>query len=111
MSLFRACQTICVISLVCIFSNLAEAKDISTLQTAVALAREDMDKAKNKHEVDAQAVTQQQQVVAERKKQLAEDNRQLDKMQKDTKQALEKYIEAKKKYEKAQANLDAAWGK
>ena len=111
MSLLRACQTICIISLVCIFSPLAEAKDISTLQTAVALAREDMDKVKNKHEADAQAVTQQQQVVAERKKQLAEENSQLGKMQKDTKQAWEQYIEAKKKYEKAQANLDAAWGK
>jgi hypothetical protein len=67
MSLLRACQAICIISLVCNFSHFAEAKDVSPLQTAVTLAREDMDKAKNEHEANAQAVTQQQQVVAERK--------------------------------------------
>jgi len=107
----RAYQAICFVSLVCIFSHLAEAKDISTLQTAVTLAREDMDKAKDQHEADAQAVTQQQQVIAERKKQLAEENSQLNKMQQDTKRAWEQYLEAKQKYDKAQANLDAAWGK
>ncbi len=111
MSLLRACQAICIISLVCIFPHLAEAKDISTLQTAVALAREDMEKAKDKHDANAQAFTQQQRVVAERKKQLDEENSQLDKIQKDTKQSWEEYLGAKKKYEKAQANLDAAWGK
>lgn len=70
-----------------------------------------MEKAKDKHDAKAKAVTQQQGVVAERKKQLANESSQLDKMQKDTKQAWEEYLEAQKKYEKAQADLDAAWSK
>ncbi len=111
MSLLRTHQSICIISLVCIFSHLAEAKDISTLQTALTLAREDMEKAKDKHEANAQAVTQQQRIVTERKKQLADESRQLDKMQKDTKRAFEQYLEAKQKYEKTQSILNAAWGK
>ena len=111
MFLPRVHQAICIISLACIFSHLAEAKDINTLQTALALAREGMEKAKDKHEADAQAAIQQQRIVAERKKQLADESKQLDKMQKDTKRAWEQYLEAKQKYEKAQSTLDAAWGK
>jgi hypothetical protein len=99
-----------IISLICILSSFAEAKDISTLQTALTLAREDMEKAKDKHEANAQAVAQQQKIVEQRKKQLADESSQLDKMQKDTKQALAQYLEAQQKYKKAQANLDEAWG-
>ena len=106
----RRIQSFCIISLVCIFSNLAEAKDVTTLQTAASLARENMEQAKLNHETNVQAVTQQQQVVAQLKKRLAEENSLLDKMQKDTKQAQEQYLEAQRKYEKAQASLDEAWG-
>jgi len=42
---------------------------------------------------------------------LTDESNQLDKMQKDTKRAWQQYLEAKQKYEKAQATLDAAWGK
>lgn len=111
MHLFRVHPSICIISLICIFSHLAEAKDISTLQTALTLAREDMEKAKDKHEANVQAANQQQRIIAERKKQLADESRQLDQMQKDTKRAWEQYLEAKQKYEKAQSTLNAAWGK
>ena len=103
-------QSFCIISLVCIFSSLAEAKDIGTLQTASSLARENMEQAKLNHETNVQAVTQQQQIVAQLKKRLAEESSRLDQMQKDTKQALEQYLEAQRKYEKAQSNLDEAWG-
>jgi chromosome segregation ATPase len=95
----------------CIFSHLAVAADISTLQTALSLVRENMEKAKDKHDAKTKAVTQQQGIVAERKKQLADESRQLEQMQKETKQAWEEYLDAQKKYEKAQANLDSAWGK
>jgi len=111
MSLLKIYQSIFIIFLICIFPYVAEANDISTLQTSLTLAREDMETAKEKHEADVQAVTQQQQVVAERKKQLADDNRQLEKMQTDTRQSWEQYLEAKKKYEKAQSTFDAAWDK
>lgn len=103
-------QSLCIISLICIFSNLAEAKDISTLQTALSLARENMEQAKSKHEADVQSVTQQKQIVEQRKKQLADESSRLDQMQKDAKQAWEQYLEAQRKYEKAQSNLDEAWG-
>ena len=89
----------------------AEAKDLSTLQTALSLAHDDMEKAKNNHDTNAQAVAEQQRVVAEKKKQLAAETGQLGKMQQDTKQAWAQYIEAQRKYEKAHADLDAAWGK
>ena len=111
MFLLRANQFICIISLVCIASSLVEAKDINTLQTALTLAREDMEKAKYKHESNAQAVTQQQQIIAERKKQLTDEIRQLDQMQKDMKQAWRQYLEAKQKYEKTQSTFNSAWGK
>ena len=70
-----------------------------------------MEQAKDKHEADVQAISQQQKIIAEHKKQLAEDNRQLGKLQTDTRQAWEQYLVAKKKYDKAQSTLDAAWGK
>ena len=111
MSFLRTCQSVLIFSIICIFSHLAEAEDISTLQTALTLALEDMEKAKGKHEANAQAVTQQQQVVAERKKQLADESSQLTKMQKDADLAWEQYLEARKKHEKAQSALNAAWGK
>ncbi len=107
----RAYQAICLVFLVCFFSHLAEAMDISALQTALSLARENMEKAKDEHEANAKAVSKQQQIVEERKKQLTDESNQLDKMQKDTKRAWQQYLEAKQKYEKAQATLDAAWGK
>lgn len=111
MFLLRAHQSVYIISLICIFSHLAEARDISTIQTALTLAREDMEKAKDKHEANVQAVIQQQRTIAERKKQLADESRQLDKMQKDVKQAWAQYLEARQKYEKAQSTFNAAWGK
>ena len=111
MALLRIHRSICLFSLICIFSNFAEAKDISTLQTALTLAREDMERAKDKHEASTRSVIQQQRIVADRKKQLADESRQLDKMQKDTKLAWEQYIAAKQKYEKARSTLNAAWGK
>jgi len=113
MFFLRIHRSACIISLICacIFSNFAEAADISSLQTALMLARGDMEKAKNKHEANTQAIAQQKKIVAERQKQLADENKQLDKMQKDAKQDLDLYLEAKQKYEKAQSNFNAAWGK
>ena len=111
MSLLRLYQSICIIFLICIFPNLANATDISTLQTALSLGRENMEKAKIEHDAKVKAVTEQQRIVAERKKQLADESSLLEKMQKDAKQAWEEYLNAQKQYEKTQADLDAAWGK
>lgn len=102
---------VCMIALMGVFSSLAEAADVSVLQTALSLARDEMDAAQRKHDASAQAVAQQQKIVARRKAQLAEENRRLEALQKDAKQGDAQYLEAKQKYDKAQANLDAAWRK
>lgn len=109
MSFLRIHQSIFIIAIVCISSHLAEARDITTLQTALALAQDDMEKAKNKHEASAQAFARQKLVVEEQKRQLAEGTKLLEKIQMDNKQASEQYIEAKQKYEKAQSTFKEAW--
>ncbi len=68
MSLLRSYQSVCILSLICLFTPVAGAADISTLQTALSLVREDMEKAKNEHDAKVKAVAEQQRVVAERKK-------------------------------------------
>jgi hypothetical protein len=110
-SLLQTCQSICIVLLICVFSSLAEGADISTLQTALSLVREDMEKTKSEHDAQVKAITEQQRIVAERKRQLADESSQLEKMQKNAKKTWEEYLEAQHRYEKAQANLDAAWGK
>lgn len=94
-----------------IFLPQVEAADISTLQTALALARDNMDQAKAKQDADLQAIAQQQKIVAARKKELADETARLEKMQKNAKQDEALFRETKVKYDKAQANLDAAWKK
>jgi len=93
------------------FSPLVDAKDLSTLQSAVTYAREDMEKAKAAHEANNQEVVRQQQIVEERKKQLAEESKRLEKAKNNTIASQKQYLEAQKKYEKAQSALDDAWGK
>ena len=68
--------------------GMADAKDLSTLQSAVTYARDDMEKAQAAHETNTQSVARQQQVVEERKKQLADESKKLEKMQQDTGRSL-----------------------
>lgn len=93
------------------FFNWAEARDLSVLQSGVTYAREDMDKAQAAHEANIQEVARQQHIVEEHKKQLAEDSKRLEKARNNTVASQKLYLEAKKKYEKAQSLLDDAWGK
>jgi predicted Holliday junction resolvase-like endonuclease len=109
MNFSRIYQIVFMMIFLCAFSLLAKAADISTLQTALALAQDNMDQAKNKRESTAQAIVHQQRVVEEQKKQLAEANKRLEKMQLENKQASEQYLEAKQKFENAQATLKQAW--
>ena len=94
-----------------VFAPLADAKDLSVLQSAANYAREDMEKARAAHEANTQEVVQQQRLVEERKKQLAEENKRLEKAKNNTVASQKLYLEARKKYEKAQSILDDAWGK
>jgi hypothetical protein len=111
MPVLRIHQLGCIISLVFALAPMAEAKDLSVLQSAVTYAREDMEKAKAEQEANALAVTQQQRIVDERKKQLAAETRLLEKAQKDTQLSRAKHLDAQKKYEKSRSTLDEAWGK
>ena len=111
MPFLRSLLLICILMVPGVFPPFAEAADVSTLQTALALARENMEKAKTKQDADQQAIAQQQKIVAARKKELADETAKLEKMQKDSRQDEVQYREAMQKYSKAQANLDAAWKK
>lgn len=94
-----------------IFPTLADARDLSVLQSAVTYARDDMEKAKTTHETNTQEVVRQQQIVEAQKKQLAEESKRLEKAKNNTVASQKLYLEAKKKYEKAQSTLDEAWNK
>jgi septal ring factor EnvC (AmiA/AmiB activator) len=105
----RISQVVLMMTILCALSQIAKAGDISTLQTALALAQDNMEQAKIKRESTAQAIVHQQRVVEEQKKQLAEANKRLEKMQLENKQASEQYLETKQKYDNAQATLKQAW--
>ena len=111
MSALRILQLASIVSFVFVGSQLAEAKDLATLQSAVTFARDDMDKAQADHEASKLALTQQQRIVEERKRQLAEETKKLEKMQKDTDRAWKQYQDAKQKFDKEQSILDEAWRK
>ena len=104
-------QFVCMVLSIFIYFNMAEARDLSTLQSAVTYAREDVEMAKSKHEANERAVTQQKRIVDERKKQLAGESKRLDKAQQDVILSEKQYLEAQKKYQKAQSALDQAWNK
>ena len=112
MSIF---QFVCRAGILCAASFMLSlpvmAADVSALQTALSIAQDDLDTAKARRETRNQAITQQQQIVAARKKDLETESAKLEKMQKDSRQEELQYQEALRRYQKAQANLDAAWKK
>ena len=94
-----------------IFSPLANAKDLPALQSAATYAREGMDKAKTAHEANNQEIIRLQKIIETQKKQLAEENLRLEKAKSNAVASEKQYLEAQKKYEKAQSVLDEAWSK
>ncbi|MDX8399216.1 MAG: hypothetical protein R8K20_03095 [Gallionellaceae bacterium] len=110
MPYLRSYQACCLFTLLCIFSHFAEARDVSTLQTALGLARSEMDVLKRKHDADVQSVNQRQQNIVELKRQLTESNKQLAIKQRDSKLTHDRYLKAKQKADKLQAELDRVWG-
>lgn len=94
-----------------VLSPSVNARDLSVLQTAVTYAREDMEKTKTAHEANSKEVVRQQQIVENLKKQLAEESKRLENAKNNTVASQKLYLEAQKKYEKAQSALDDAWGK
>jgi len=110
MSNLRSYQACCLFTLLCVFSHFAEARDVSTLQTALGLARGEMDVLKRKYDANAQSISQQQQNIVGLKRQLAESNKQLANKQRNSQLTHNRYFEAKQKVDKLQAELNQAWG-
>jgi hypothetical protein len=80
----------------------AQAKDLSALQTAVEVAREQMQSAEADYKADAQH-------VAASKKNLEDAQKQLAQSQHKAAESLQRYQEAKGRYQRAQTTLDNAW--
>lgn len=94
-----------------VFPTLADAKDLPALQSAATYALDSMDKAKAAHEANNQEVARLQKIIETHKKQLAEENLRLEKAKNNAVASEKQYLEAQKKYEKAQSTLDEAWRK
>ena len=80
----------------------AQAKDLSALQTAVQIARNEMEKARMERDADAQRLSAAEKEMEMLKKQLEAER-------KKAAQSESTYLESKQKYDKAQTALDKAW--
>lgn len=85
-------------------SSLAWSEDVSALQTAVHIAQGELERAQKERDTFNRR-------VAEEEKELAELKAQLEADRKKAAEAATRYLESKKKYDKAQAALEKAWKK
>lgn len=83
---------------------LALAKDLSALQTALQMSLNEMKAAEAERDADAQQAAKTEKEVVRLKEQL-------EAQRKKSAQSETRYIESKKRYNKAQDNLDQAWKK
>jgi len=93
------------------FLGSSNAEDLSALQSAASYAWKDMDNAKTLNQANNQEVILQQQVVEDKKRQLAEEEKRLEQAINKAAASQKHYLEARKKYEKAQSALDNVWDK
>lgn len=82
--------------------SVAQAKDLSALQTAVEVSRDDMSSAKADYDADVQRVEASKKNLADAQKRLAD-------AQAKARQSRKRYQEARARYDKAQTTLDNAW--
>src|SRR3989338_202389 len=80
----------------------ALARDLSTLQTALRIAQDEVKAAEAERDTDAQRVTATEKEMERLKKQLEAER-------KKAAQSEKRYLEGKKRYDKAQAAFDQAW--
>ena len=80
----------------------AQAKDLSALQTAAEVSRQDMRSAQAEYNADAQQVEVGKKNLAAARQRLAD-------AQAKAEQSRRRYQEAKARYDKAQTALDNAW--
>lgn len=79
-------------------------EDVSALQTAVQIARDEVSKALKARDTLSQRVAREENELAELKAQLEADRIK-------AAESAKHYLESKEKYDKAQAALDRAWKK
>lgn len=80
------------------------AKDLSTLQTAMQVSRDEMEAAEAERDADAKR-------VAEIETEMEQLKSKLDAVRKKATQSEKRYVEGKKRYAKSQADFDKAWKK
>jgi len=85
-----------------LMAPVAQARDLSALQTAVEVSRDQMRRAEVDYKADAEHVAASKKNLEDAQKQLAHDRQRAT-------ESLKKYQEAKARYERAQATLDKAW--
>lgn len=83
-------------------ASLAQAKDLSALQTALQIAQDEMEGAKAERDADANR-------MAAVEKEWERLGKLLETERKKASQSESRYQESKKKHEKAQTALDQAW--
>ena len=93
-----------LILILCLFgtASLAQAKDLSALQTALQIAQDELENAKAERDADANRLSAVEKEW-ERISKLLESER------KKASQSESRYQESRKKHDKAQAALDQAW--
>ena len=85
-------------------SGNAWSEDVSALQTAVRIAKDEMDKAQKERDAINHRVANEEKELTELKAQLEADKKR-------AVESANRYLESKKKYDKAQAALEKAWKK
>jgi len=80
----------------------AQAKDLSALQTAVEVSHNEMSSAQAEYNADVQRVKASKKNLEDARKRLADAQAKAD-------QSRKRYQEAKARYDKAQTTLDNAW--
>lgn len=81
---------------------LAQARDLSTFQTALRVAQDELKDAEAERDVDARRAATTEKEVERLKKQLEAER-------KKAAQSEKRYLEGRKQYDKAQAAFDQAW--
>lgn len=82
----------------------ALAKDLSTLQSALQISRDEVEAAEAERDADAKR-------VAEIETEMEQLKSKLDAARKKATQSEKRYVEGKKRYAKSQADFDKAWKK
>lgn len=83
-------------------TSLAQAEDLSVLQTAARIAQDNARNAREERDADAQH-------MSEAEKELEQQKQRLEAARKKASQSEARYLDSKKKYDQAQAALDRAW--